>query len=104
FLSGTMGSTRSTACWRKERLPKRVSNCFGVFCRLTGQNRSPLPPAIMMTKRLLRSDLFFFMISNHCHGDFLTKYAEPAEFLPFRRRKWLGRFSNKYSLHTGIQS
>jgi hypothetical protein len=51
--SGTSGSTRSTACWRKERLPSNVINCLGIFSRLTGQNRSPRPPAMMITNRSL---------------------------------------------------
>ena len=50
FLSGTRGSTRSTACWRNERLPSSVSSCLGVFSRLSGQKRSPRPPAMMTTK------------------------------------------------------
>ena len=41
FLSGTSGSTRSTACWRKDRLPSSAMSCLGVFSRLTGQKRSP---------------------------------------------------------------
>ena len=53
FLTGTSGSTRSTACWRNERLPSSGSSCLGIFSRLTGQNRSPRPPAMMMTKRFL---------------------------------------------------
>ena len=53
FFIGTKGSTRSTACWRNERLPSRVMSCLGVACRLTGQKRSPRPPAMMMTKRSL---------------------------------------------------
>ena len=51
LVNGTNGRTRSTACCRKERSPKRRINCLGVFSRLTGQNRSPRPPAMMTTKR-----------------------------------------------------
>ena len=51
LVNGTNGRTRSTACCKKERSPKRRMSCLGVFSRLTGQNRSPRPPAIMMTKR-----------------------------------------------------
>ena len=49
FSIGTSGSTRSTACWRNERPPISVISCFGVASRLTGQKRSPRPPAMMMT-------------------------------------------------------
>src|ERR1700677_2204005 len=59
FCHGTSGRTRSTA-WRKnERPPRRVTNCLGVFSRLTGQNRSPRPPAMMMTKRSFWAVLAF---------------------------------------------
>ena len=42
---------RSTASWRKDFLPSKASSCLGVFSRLTGQKRSPRPPAMMMTKQ-----------------------------------------------------
>ena len=61
FLTGTSGSTRSTACWRNDRLPSSVSSCLGIFSRLTGQNRSPRPPAMMMTNRSLMSDCVFIL-------------------------------------------
>src|SRR5215469_1906631 len=59
FFAGTNGSTRSTASCKKDFFPSNVSNCLGVFSRLTGQNRSPRPPAMMMTKRFFVSGLSF---------------------------------------------
>src|SRR6185312_3672113 len=55
FLAGTSGSTRSTASCKNDFLPSNVSNCLGVFSRLTGQKRSPRPPAMMITKRFFES-------------------------------------------------
>ena len=62
-LGGTSGSTRSTACCRNERLPSSVSSCLGIFSRLTGQNRSPRPPAMIMTNRSLVFDFAFMAFS-----------------------------------------
>ena len=59
FLTGTSGSTRSTVSCKKDFLPSNASNCLGIFSRLTGQNRSPRPPAMMMTKRFLLSGFAF---------------------------------------------
>ena len=47
FSSGTIGFTRSTVCWRNDRLPNNVMSCLGLRSRLTGQNRSPRPPAMI---------------------------------------------------------
>ena len=48
FSSGATGFTRSTVCCRNERSPNSVINCFGLRSRLTGQKRSPRPPAMMI--------------------------------------------------------
>jgi len=61
FLSGTSGRTRSRACCRNDRSPSSVMSCLGVFSRLTGQKRSPRPPAMMMTKRSLVLGLAFIL-------------------------------------------
>src|SRR6202789_1339741 len=61
FFAGTIGRTRSTASCKKDFLPRMDSNCLGVFSRLNGQKRSPRPPAMMMTKRSLRSGLVFIV-------------------------------------------
>src|ERR1035437_918291 len=61
FLIGTSGSTRSTASCKKDFLPSSASSCLGIFSRLSGQTRSPRPPAMIMTKRSLRS-VFAFII------------------------------------------
>ena len=63
FLIGTNGSTRSTACCKKDRPPSSVMSCLGIFSRLTGQKRSPRPPAMMITKRSLVSGLAFMVSS-----------------------------------------
>src|ERR1041385_4582740 len=63
FLAGTSGETRSTACCNNDRPPSSESNCLGVFSRLSGQNLSPLPPAIIMTNRSFVFAAAFFMCS-----------------------------------------
>src|SRR5262245_51247684 len=44
---GTSGAIRATVCWSIVASPKSLSNCFGRLRRLFGQNRVPLPPAMM---------------------------------------------------------
>src|ERR1035437_2622043 len=65
FFAGTSGSTRSTASCKKDFLPSNASNCLGIFSRLNGQKRSPRPPAMMMTKRSLRSVFAFIAPIQH---------------------------------------
>src|SRR6266404_5187994 len=43
-------------------------SCLGDFSRLTGQKRSPFPPAMMMTKRSLLDSAF--MVFNGSHQRF----------------------------------
>src|SRR5882724_5142302 len=68
FLRGTTGRIRSTVCCRNERFPSRVISCLGDFSRLTGQKRSPFPPAMMTTKRSLLDSAF--MVFNGSHQRF----------------------------------
>src|SRR5262249_34675533 len=44
---GTNGAIRATVCWSIVRSPTRFSSCLGRLRRLLGQNRVPLPPAMM---------------------------------------------------------
>ena len=45
---GTRCSTRATVCWSIVDSPASRSNCLGRSRRLRGQNRVPLPPAMMI--------------------------------------------------------
>ena len=45
---GTSGAIRATVCWSIVVSPDNRSNCLGRFRRLLGQNRVPLPPAMMI--------------------------------------------------------
>ena len=47
FAIGTTPSSRRTVSSTSVRSEKSFSRCFGVRARLIGQNRSPLPPAMM---------------------------------------------------------
>ena len=49
FARGTTPSSRRTVSSTRVRSEKSLSRCFGVRCRLIGQKRSPLPPAMMQT-------------------------------------------------------
>ena len=54
FSTGTRGKKRSKVARIKDLPVPRISrNCFGVCFRLIGQNREPIPPAIITQKVLL---------------------------------------------------
>src|SRR6185369_14580061 len=89
FLSGTSGNTRFTACCRNEPFPSKVNSCLGVFSRLKGQNRSPLPPAIMITNRSFGLVLVF--IRSRGLSGVRKRFHEPGDaFDQVRRFAMLG--------------
>ena len=47
WSSGSVPSTRRTVSSSIVRSESSGTRCFGVATRLSGQNRSPLPPAMM---------------------------------------------------------
>ena len=55
--AGTSGRLRAAVSAINARVPTIFRNCFGWASRLSGQNRSPFPPAMMQTYMVL-----FFMV------------------------------------------
>ena len=56
---GTRGSIRATVCWSMVASPKSRRSCLGRSRRLLGQNRVPLPPAMMIACNMRRPGFGF---------------------------------------------
>src|SRR5580704_288098 len=48
-------ATRLTVAWSNVSSPNRGRNCLGRFARLAGQNRVPLPPAMITACNISRA-------------------------------------------------